>query len=325
MLELLNPTPLDVTRFAIQAVGFRFKVGRLYATSPELAYRLIARRFITPPEHARRAPTIERVRMDAKRYFGMSDSEWARIEPRVQTIIQGAARSSIRHLGKNVQCYRWQALGKQKGSHRGCMLLCHGWEGYAFNFVALVATAVETGWDVVAFDHLAHGDSGGTESGLPIFLSTLVSVVKQIGPIDILVGHSLGAAASAWAVAHGQINTRRLILLAPFYDTNKLTRIWARAHLLAPHYVEGLQRELEAMAQLKLEDFMPSTLGPHLRTSTLILHDPKDPITAFKHSQNMAQTNRNVRLVRADGLGHIRLIADSGQIASIVKFASSNA
>jgi pimeloyl-ACP methyl ester carboxylesterase len=323
MLELLNPTPLDVIRFAAQTLSFRHQVQRVHKTNPAEAYRQVAERFCTPPESARRAPTLARLRVDAKKFFRWSASDWKQIEPKLANVIDGAARSQIKHRGELVQCYRWHSSAFAGKKSRGRMLLCHGWEGYAFNFAALIAAAVDAGWEVIAFDHLSHGDSGGTQSGLPIALSTLIEVAVHVGPVDVLVGHSLGGAASAWAAANGKVKTKKLVLLAPFYDTKHLTRMWAKAHFLADHFVEGLRSELEAMATLTFEDFMPHKLAPQIFTPTLIIHDPKDPVTGFKHSKKLAALNENVTLIAAEKMGHIRLLADAEYVAQMMKFASA--
>jgi dipeptidyl aminopeptidase/acylaminoacyl peptidase len=48
-----------------------------------------------------------------------------------------------------------------------------------------------------------------------------------------------------------------------------------------------MQTELEAMAELAFEDFMPQKLAPQISTPTLIIHDLKDPVTGFKHSKKL--------------------------------------
>jgi pimeloyl-ACP methyl ester carboxylesterase len=323
MLELLNPTPLDVIRFAAQTLSFRRKVQSLYKTSPGAAYSLVAERFMTPPESARRAPTLARLQADGKRFFGWSGSQWSAVEPALANVINNAKRSSLTHLNETVQCYQWLPKKSVSAKPRGRMLLCHGWEGYAFSFAALISAAVEDGWEVIAFDHLSHGESSGTRSGLPIALSTLLAVAASAGRVDVLVGHSLGGAAAAWANANGKIAAKRLVLLAPFYDTLHLTRMWAKAHLLADHFRTGLQSELERTAGLTFEDFMPQQLAPQFSQPVLIIHDPKDPVTGFKHSRQLAALNERIELVAAEKMGHIRLLANPEYIERVVKFASA--
>ncbi len=319
MLELLNPTPLDIIRFAGQTLSFRHKVQRAHKTNPMAAYALAADRFLSPPDSARRAPTVERLRDDSKRYFGWSSKEWKQLEPDLEKLIANTERSQIKHLDETVQCYQWKAATK---SPRGKMLLCHGWEGYAFNFAALITDAIEAGWEVFAFDHLAHANSGGKHSGLPIALSTLLAVAEHIGSVDIVVGHSLGGAAAAWATANKKIKAKKLVLLAPFYDTLQLTRMWAKAHFLNEDIRAGMQTELEKTTTLRFEDFMPPGLAKHFSLPVLIIHDPKDPITSFKLSHSLAALNKHVKLEPASNTGHVRLLADQVLIERVIKFCA---
>jgi pimeloyl-ACP methyl ester carboxylesterase len=321
MLELLNPTPMDLIRFAAQTLSFRHKVQKIHKQNPEKAYELVAERFCAPPEAARRNPDVERLRDDCKRYFGWSNKEWKAIEPSLNQLLAQAKQTEIKHLDETVKCYEWKSVAKKS---RGRILMCHGWEGYAFNFLALIAAATNAGWDVISFDHLAHGSSGGTKSGLPIALSTLLAVAEHIGPVDILVGHSLGGAAAGWAAAHHKIKVKRLILIAPFYDTFQLTRSWIKAHLLSDEMRAGLQTELEKGTSMTFDDFMPDALAQHVALPTMILHDPKDPITAFKQSRKLASLNTNIQLVPTPDAGHVRVLANPECIEKIITFIAKS-
>jgi pimeloyl-ACP methyl ester carboxylesterase len=317
MLELLNPTAMDVIRFAAQTLSFRHKVQKLHKQSPAKAYELVAERFRSPPEAARRKPDLLRLKDDGKRYFGWTTAEWKAIEPSLSELIKCVKQSDLKHLGETVRCYEWKSQAKKA---RGRMLMCHGWEGYAFNFLALVDAATKAGWDVLSFDHLAHGNSSGTRSGLPIALNTLLAVSNHIGPIDVLVGHSLGGAAASWAAAHKKIPVKRVVLIAPFYDTFQLTRTWVKAHLLSDDIRAGLQSELEKGTRMTFDDFMPEALAQHFSLPVMILHDPKDPVTAFKHSRKLASLNSHISLEAVTDNGHVRSLADAGCIEKILHF-----
>jgi pimeloyl-ACP methyl ester carboxylesterase len=317
MLELLNPSAMDVIRFAAQTLSFRHKVQKLHKQSPAQAYELVAERFCAPPEAARRKPDIVRLKEDGKRYFDWTTAQWKGIEPSLNALIQSVKQTDLKHLGETVRCYEWKSQTKKAC---GRMLMCHGWEGYAFNFLALVDAATKAGWDVLSFDHLAHGSSSGTQSGLPIALSTLLEVSQHIGPVDVLVGHSLGGAAAGWAAAHKKIVAKRVVLIAPFYDTFHLTRVWVKAHLLSDDIRAGLQSELEKGTRMTFDDFMPEALAKHFSVPVMILHDPKDPVTAFKHSRKLAGLNPHINLEATAGSGHVRILADTRCIEKILHF-----
>jgi alpha-beta hydrolase superfamily lysophospholipase len=334
MLEMLNPTSGDLLRFAATALKVRSQLNRAMKDDPMAAQRLAVEIFCTPPAAARRVPDLTRLRDDTKRFFGWNATRWRALEEPIRALIDTSATYSVVHNGLNVQCYSWRPTDKAGKPRKaiGRMLLCHGWEGYALNFALLISKALTAGYEVHTFDHLAHGASEGTYSGLPTALETLLTVEQHVqrhyGAIDVLVGHSLGGAAAAWASAHSQITPKSLVLLAPFYDTRKLSRQWAQAHLLSEPIREALERGLEKASGRKFDDFMPSSLATHLSPKralpVLILHDPADKVTAFKHSASLAKLASNVTLLEAKSLGHIAILADENCVEQILEFAGSS-
>jgi pimeloyl-ACP methyl ester carboxylesterase len=339
MLEMLNPTGGDLLRFAATAVKVRTKLNRAMKDDPVKAQALAVETFCAPPLATRRTPDVDRLRDDAKRFFGWSSERWRTQEASVRALIDSAQHDTVLHDGLKVHCYRWspsdvklKSSATSRGAKiRGRMLLCHGWEGYALNFALLIQRALDAGYEVHAFDHLAHGRSGGTQSGLPIALETLLTVAthvkKQHGEIDVLVGHSLGGAAASWASAHKKIAPKRLVLIAPFYDTRKLSGLWAKAHLLSEEVRAALQTGLEKTSGKKFEDFMPPALAEKFAAkaalSVLILHDPADKITAFKHSAELAQSCANITLHEVRKLGHIAVLADEASADAVMQFVQS--
>lgn len=321
MLELLNPSAMDVLRFASQTLTFKYKVQKLYKSDPDKAFELAADRFLSPPESARRAPTLERLREDTQRYFGWSAKEWQALEPDLSKLVSEMTTSTITHLGEKVACYHWKPTTTKT---RGRILLCHGWEGYALNFAALIGKARDAGWEIFAFDHLAHANSGGKHSGLPIALSTLLAVSEHVGKVDVLIGHSLGAAAVAWASANKKIQARRVVLLAPFYDTLQLTRMWAKAHFLTEEIRAGMQKALEKTSDLAMHDFLPPALAPLFTMPVLIIHDKKDPVTSYKHSQSLQNLSSKIKLVTAKDTGHVRLLADEDYVRQVIRFCGGD-
>jgi alpha-beta hydrolase superfamily lysophospholipase len=339
MLEMLNPTGGDILRFAATAIKVRSKLNRAMKDNPVKAQALAVETFCAPPAATRRTPDVTRLRDDAKRFFGWSADRWNAQEPAVQALIDSAQTYVLLHDGLKVHCYRWMPSAEKMKSvsaskenkARGRMLLCHGWEGYALNFALLIQRAVDAGYEVHAFDHLAHGRSEGTMSGLPIALETLLTVSthvrKNFGAIDVLVGHSLGGAAASWASAHKKIEPKRLVLIAPFYDTRKLSGLWAKAHLLSEDIRAALQLGLENASGKKFEDFMPPALAEKFATKpalpVLILHDKADKITAYKHSAALAALCTNITLHGVRELGHIAVLADESCTDVVMKFIQS--
>jgi pimeloyl-ACP methyl ester carboxylesterase len=331
MLEMLNPTGLDVLRFAVEVAKVRRQLNRAMKQDPVAARALAVQLFCAPPASARRPPNLERLHDDAKRFFGWTPTQWRQHEGALRALIDSAQTSTVMHEGAKVHAYRWAPAGARGRSApvRGRMLLCHGWEGYALNFALLIQKAVQAGYEVHAFDHLAHGHSEGTQSGLPIVLATLLTIAKHVektaGPIDVLVGHSLGGAACAWAAANRAFGVRGLVLLAPFYDTHHLSGMWAKAHLLSEEIRASLQAGLEEGSGKTFDDFMPPALARGFDAQpglpVLVLHDKADKVTSFRHSAALAASAKTVILHKVSALGHIALLADEPSMTAVLDAA----
>ena len=94
-------------------------------------------------------------------------------------------------------------------------MLMHGWSGRATNFYLIIEALIRLDFDIYAFDAPAHGKSSGLTTNLPEFIVTLDSLLRHLGPFEVILGHSGGAFASLYVcVNHSEI--RKLILISPF-------------------------------------------------------------------------------------------------------------
>jgi pimeloyl-ACP methyl ester carboxylesterase len=294
---------------------FRLKITPALLFDSERAERLLVEQFSTPSP--KRSVTLRQLERDSRLYLRFSASEWKANEESVRTLLNSAKRFDLEHAGEPVATYCWSP----EVPIRGRMLLCHGWEGYALNFALLISMALKEGFEVHAFDHAAHGASGGTKSGLPKALSTLRAVAEHVGTVDVAVGHSLGGGAVAWAAANGALATKRVVLLAPFFDTKRLTNLWCMMHGIGKQGAELLRRGLERDSGMTLEEFTAGVLGPKATLPTLVVHDPQDRITRVSESRTFTGHAADAKLVEMRGIGHIGMMANRDAMQAVMKFA----
>lgn len=100
------------------------------------------------------------------------------------------------------------------GDGRGTVVLLHGMMSLAGTWWRIGPALAERGWDVTALDLAAHG---GNRLDGPLTREALVeSVVAQVaGPVDLLVGHSMGAATAISAVVAHPDLARAVVLEDP--------------------------------------------------------------------------------------------------------------
>lgn len=100
------------------------------------------------------------------------------------------------------------------GDGRGTAVLLHGMMSLAGTWWQIGPALAERGWDVTALDLAAHG---GNRLDGPLTVDALVdSVTTQVqGPVDLLVGHSLGAVTAISTAARRPGFARAVVLEDP--------------------------------------------------------------------------------------------------------------
>ncbi len=67
-------------------------------------------------------------------------------------------------------------------SPRARVVVLHGWGGSAGQLQPVIATLIEAGCEVVAFDRPGHRQSAGKVLSLPTFILVLRRIIAELGP-----------------------------------------------------------------------------------------------------------------------------------------------
>jgi pimeloyl-ACP methyl ester carboxylesterase len=272
--------------------AFRFALAASERLWPALAVRLAQRLFLTPlpPKWVhRRSPWRKDWRVE----------RWP-------------------FEGANVTVY------SQPGAPHGpLVLLAHGWGGHAGQMLALAQAVAANGLRPVLLEMPGHGASGGATSTLPQFARAIEYVAARLGQqgfeLHALVGHSLGATASAFVAARG-LPVRRLVLLAPAASPPEYTRLFAQVFGLSEATRASMQRRIEAREGLLMPQFEAQAVGPRVQVPTLVVHDRADSINLFADGQAYLQAIPGARLVASEGLGHRRILKEATVLSQVQAF-----
>lgn len=221
----------------------------------------------------------------------------------------GARRLALRH---DLSALWWGDTGP-------VVLALHGWDGRAAQFAPLAAALNAAGRQLVAIDAPAHGASAGAETTLAGFTAALRLAASELGEVEALAGHSLGAAACAVALAEG-LPARRAVLFAPPSSIEGYLRGFARSLWLPPRATERYLRLVEELAGVPARDLDVATLARRLRQPALVVHDRGDRAVPFAEGTAVARAWGGARLLATEGLGHSRLLADAGVVAAATEF-----
>lgn len=266
-------------------------LGRLQALSPRLTAGLAYQFFITPlplKQAARHRPVPATWHLQRWRLGSRELALWQRQSP-----VDGPSAARPR------------------------VLLVHGWAGDAQQLRPLGDALWAAGLEPWLLDLPAHGRSSGWQSHLPEFVEVLGRVGQRLGPLQGLVGHSLGALAASQALARGLLEARRLALLACSAPPRQVLGWYGSSLGLRGEVLGRLHRRLEHISGHALEQFEPSWLATRLGLPTLLLHDRADRAAPATVSEQLAATLPQARLLLTEGLGHRRLLADAAVLDAI--------
>jgi pimeloyl-ACP methyl ester carboxylesterase len=205
----------------------------------------------------------------------------------------------------------------------GCgptVLLTHGWEGSAADFVPLASALAANGYRVALVDLPAHGKSQGRSTNIVECMRAISAVADALGGVDVAVGHSFGAMTTALAVAESRIAARTVVLFAPVATPNQFIRPFSRMLGLPTARARGVLRHIEQRVGRSVDSFDVPSAVRGLAVPMLILHDPRDRVAEWSYARAIAAAWPRSRLLSCDGLGHRRLLDDADTLARAVEF-----
>jgi len=202
---------------------------------------------------------------------------------------------------------------------RPYVLFAHGWSSHGTRIGPWLKPLRDAGYAVVAFDQAAHGRSGGTHTTLPDFTCHLLAVGRRFGPAAAVIGHSLGGAATALALARG-LEAQRAILIAPAADPLAAVERFSRFAWLARDLGRRMFARFEQAMCFDADELQAHTNAPRIGRPALIVHDVEDREVPWSEGERYARFWPQSRLLSTRGLGHNRVADDAGVIAAAMRF-----
>lgn len=267
----------------------RAGLSALSAVAPALAARAGERLFLSPP--AVEAPRREREAL----------ARWERFAV------------DRRHGG----------LAAWRQGSGPVVLLVHGWGGRGGQLTSFAPALVEAGCTVVTFDAPAHGASPGRLASVVLFADAIAEVARVTGARAV-IGHSMGGAAAAWAVARG-LELDAVVAIGAPRTPATFFHSFADALRLSPGVRGAIRERVEARVGIRMEDVDVTTAAPrHHAAPMLVVHDHSDREVPFESGAAIADAWPGARLLATTGLGHRRILRDARVIDAAVSFVADH-
>jgi uncharacterized protein len=208
----------------------------------------------------------------------------------------------VAFLGAGVTLRGWRC--DSRGGRRGTIVFLHGVADNRSSVAGVVDRFVSAGFDVVAYDSRAHGESGGATCTYGYHeKADLRRVVAELAQPVVLVGGSLGGAVALQAAA-GEPRIRAVVAAEVFSDLRTVARErtpWFLPDLL----IDAAFREAEVRANFAIDEVSPADAAPRVRVPVLLIHGALDTDTPPAHSERVyARLGGPKRLILVAGARH---------------------
>jgi pimeloyl-ACP methyl ester carboxylesterase len=252
-----------------------------------------------------------------KAYDIFSTPRWRARHSRTDDIIDGAKVVDLPFREHIVKLYEWGKKGNP------IIFLAHGWESRGTALRMFVPLLIEMGFQVVAFDALAHGDSSGERNNLTTNAQTIAVIIKHYGGIYGAICHSFGCSSIVYAQQHvdNSIKIEKLVFLAVPHKTKKIIDTYHDLFKVPTSIRTKFYKKVESISGLKIDEIDVATAYPHVKvTDLLLVHDRFDETTSLDAAEKVVHNWDNARLLITEGYGHFRLAKNPDVLKRIIAF-----
>jgi predicted alpha/beta hydrolase family esterase len=221
-------------------------------------------------------------------------------------IFKASERQVFKLNGKKISGFRWNHPQSKK------LLILHGFESSSYKFDHFISRGIKQGYEVLAFDAPAHGQSEGKTITLLEYIDMITKIVELYGPVDAFICHSYGGIALTHYLetVHHDRQTR-VVLIAPATETTTAIDSFFRFLQLNDKVRKEFETLITHRTGLKPSHFSIRRVMKHIKASVLWIHDEEDLITPVIDVLKVKEKNfPNIEFMFTRGLGHSRIYRD---------------
>jgi alpha-beta hydrolase superfamily lysophospholipase len=223
----------------------------------------------------------------------------------------------MKMYGLKIKGYRWN---KDKGKK---ILILHGFSSSAYKFNHFVAPLIEKGYEVIAFDAQAHGNSEGASINALEYSKLIEKIIKVYGPISGFIAHSFGGIALSLALEktpHDE-NTK-MVLIAPATETTSaIESAFGMLGIENKNVKDAFEKIIQEKSGHSSDWFSIRRAIKNIKADTLWIHDEEDTVTPLSDALKVKALHLpNVHFIITKGLGHRRIYRDKTIKNEVIDF-----
>jgi pimeloyl-ACP methyl ester carboxylesterase len=212
--------------------------------------------------------------------------------------------------------YRWNHPQTKKA------LILHGFSSNIKKFDHFVMPLIKKGYEVIAFDAPAHGDSSGKTINVLQYKQMIETIYEQYGPIHSFIAHSFGGLAlSLFAEKLKYSAHKKMVLIAPATETSTALQTFCNFFKLSNEIQDEMRNYIYEKSGYRANDISIRKLAHYIKADVLWIHDEEDDVTPWADAEKVKQDGHpNFQFMLTKGLGHRKIYRDNKVKKAVFEF-----
>ncbi|NVJ63824.1 MAG: alpha/beta hydrolase [Flavobacteriaceae bacterium] len=208
-----------------------------------------------------------------------------------------------------IQTYHWPG-------YKETILLFHGWESNAFRWKELIAKLQEEGYNIIACDAPAHGNSGGNILYVPLYQKIGKAMIEKFNP-SVAIGHSMGGMMLLFNQHLNPISSiEKLVCLGAPAQLEGIMNNYYQLLGLNSRLQNGMESFFQREFNFKTTEFTVANWADQFKVQGLIVHDIRDKVIPVSDAKLIHKHWKGSSLHLTQGLGHSLKSAEINQMIS---------
>lgn len=249
-------------------------------------------------------------------------------QPMTETLeTSGDAERIEFEVGEAVHCRGWWVTPPQGGPtlQDHVVVLAHGWTSHALRLLHFLEPLLQMGYPVMLYSARSHGDSDPYPiCSLAQFTEDVAAAIRYAHtrvPHVLVLGHSLGAAATVVAAADGAPVEGAMVLAAPADPRQASMDLLASLRVPAGLIMKRIGSYVESLIGRTFDSIAPEQRIREVGCPLLLVHGTQDEVVPFAHFDRIRQAaGPNVRTMPIDGATHDSIKTDPRTLEGIQAF-----